>query len=144
MTVSRVLKERDEEIRELTAALKETEESRIAPAPIFPPLSDVDAPRRSRRLASSHRRDADHESVELEQCRAELDLKQTELRLKTLGKLQQDSKRKPLFFSTTDSSLWFRAEASAGERAAGGLHGDPDDFSRAQAAGGPEGQYICL
>ncbi len=92
LTVSRVLKERDEEIRELTAALKEKEEGHIAPAPIFPPLSDVSAPRRSRRLASSsHRRDPDHESVELERCRAELDLKQTELRLKTLGKLEQDS-----------------------------------------------------
>uniref|UniRef100_A0A671KPL0 Kinesin-like protein n=1 Tax=Sinocyclocheilus anshuiensis TaxID=1608454 RepID=A0A671KPL0_9TELE len=77
---SQELEERDEEIRELTAALKEKEEAHIAPAPIFPPLSDVSAPRRSRRLASSHKRDADPESEELE--------------LKTLGKLEQDSKIK--------------------------------------------------
>uniref|UniRef100_A0A673I0E1 Kinesin-like protein n=1 Tax=Sinocyclocheilus rhinocerous TaxID=307959 RepID=A0A673I0E1_9TELE len=88
---SQELEERDEEIRELAAALKENEEGHIAPAPIFPPLSDVSGPRRSRRLASTHKRDADHESVELtqckaelEQCKAELDLKHTELRLKTL------------------------------------------------------------
>ncbi|XP_050948484.1 kinesin-like protein KIF20A [Labeo rohita] len=88
---SQELEERDEEIRELTAALKEKEEGHIAPAPIFPPLSDANGPRRSRRLASTHRRDTDHESVELmqckaelEQCKAELDLKQTELCLKTL------------------------------------------------------------
>lgn len=80
------MKERDDEIRELTAALKEKEEGNIAPAPVFPPLSDVNSPRLSRRLASTHKRDTDHESVELMQCKAELDLKQTELRLKTLGK----------------------------------------------------------
>lgn len=88
---SQELEERDDEIRELTAALKEKEEGDIAPAPIFPPLNDVNGPRRSRRLASTHKRDTDHESVELmqckaelEQCKVELDLKQTELRLKTL------------------------------------------------------------
>uniref|UniRef100_A0A8C2PQK0 Kinesin family member 20A n=1 Tax=Cyprinus carpio TaxID=7962 RepID=A0A8C2PQK0_CYPCA len=88
---SQELEERDEEIRELAAALKEKEEGDVAPAPMFPPLSDVSAPRRSRRLASTHKRDTDHESVELtqckaelEQCRAELDLKHTELRLKSL------------------------------------------------------------
>lgn len=87
------MKERDDEIRELTAALKEKEEGNIAPAPVFPPLSDVNGPRRSRRLASTHKQETDHESIELmqckaelEQCKAELDLKQTELRLKTLGK----------------------------------------------------------
>uniref|UniRef100_A0A673LBZ5 Kinesin-like protein KIF20A n=1 Tax=Sinocyclocheilus rhinocerous TaxID=307959 RepID=A0A673LBZ5_9TELE len=74
---SQELEERDEEIRELTAALKEKEEAHIAPAHIFPPLSDVSAPRR---LASSHKRDADPESEELE--------------LKTLGKLEPDSKIK--------------------------------------------------
>uniref|UniRef100_A0A8C1QK06 Kinesin-like protein n=1 Tax=Cyprinus carpio TaxID=7962 RepID=A0A8C1QK06_CYPCA len=60
-SVSLVLKERDEEIRELAAALKEKEEGDVAPAPMFPPLSDVSAPRRSRRLASTHKRDTDHE-----------------------------------------------------------------------------------
>uniref|UniRef100_A0A8C1E941 Kinesin-like protein n=1 Tax=Cyprinus carpio carpio TaxID=630221 RepID=A0A8C1E941_CYPCA len=64
-SVSLVLKERDEEIRELAAALKEKEEGDVAPAPMFPPLSDVSAPRRSRRLASTHKRDTDHEKVVL-------------------------------------------------------------------------------
>lgn len=93
------LKDRDEEIRELTAALKENEEGGIASAAMFPPLTDGNAPRRSRRLASTHRQNTEHECVELmqckaeldqckaelDQCKAELDLKQTELRLKTLG-----------------------------------------------------------
>lgn len=88
---SQELEERDDEIRELTAALKEKEAGNTAPAAIFPPLNDDGGLRRSQRLASTHKRDADHESIELirckaelEQCRAELDLKQTELRLKTL------------------------------------------------------------
>lgn len=88
---SQELEERDEEIRELCAALKEKDEGHAGPAPIFPPLSDVSGPRRSRRLASTHRREPEQESVELtqckaelEQCRAELDLRHTELRLKTL------------------------------------------------------------
>ncbi|KAF4098144.1 hypothetical protein G5714_020174 [Onychostoma macrolepis] len=118
---SQELEERDEEIRELTAALKEKEEGHIAPAPIFPPLSDVSAPRRSRRLASSHRRDTDHESAELERCRAELE--------QCRGPGPEADRAAP-----EDT----RAEASAGERAAGGIHRNPDDFSRAQAAGGPE------
>ncbi|NP_001154942.1 kinesin-like protein KIF20A [Danio rerio] len=88
---SQELEERDDEIRELTAALKEKEAGNTAPAAIFPPLNDDGGLRRSQRLASTHKRDADHESIELfrckaelENCRAELDLKQTELRLKTL------------------------------------------------------------
>ncbi|XP_067280652.1 kinesin-like protein KIF20A [Pseudorasbora parva] len=88
---SQELEERDDEIRELSAALKEKEEGGNAQAPILTPLNDVNGPRRSRRLASTHKRDSDHESMELlqckaelEQCKAELDLKQTELRLKTL------------------------------------------------------------
>lgn len=86
------LKERDDEITELTAALKEKEEGGIAPAPMFPPVTDANPPRRSRRLASTHRHNAEHEcpelmqcKAELDQCKAELDLKQTELHLKTLG-----------------------------------------------------------
>ncbi|XP_056302804.1 kinesin-like protein KIF20A [Danio aesculapii] len=88
---SQELEERDDEIRELTAALTEKVAGNTAPAAIFPPLNDDGGPRRSQRLASTHKRDAEHESIELirckaelEQCRAELDLKQTELRLKTL------------------------------------------------------------
>lgn len=88
------LKERDEEIRELAAALKEREEGGIAPAPMFPPVTDANAPRRSRRVASTHRNNTEHECIELmqckaelDQCKAELDLKQTELQLKTLGNL---------------------------------------------------------
>ncbi|XP_073790370.1 kinesin-like protein KIF20A isoform X1 [Danio rerio] len=88
---SQELEERDDEIRELTAALKEKEAGNTAPVAIFPPLNDDGGLRRSQRLASTHKRDADHESIELfrckaelENCRAELDLKQTELRLKTL------------------------------------------------------------
>lgn len=88
---SQELEERDDEIRELTAALKEKEAGNTVPAANFPPLNDDGGLRRSRRLASTNKRDSDHESIELirckaelEQCRAELDLKQTELRLKTL------------------------------------------------------------
>ncbi|XP_051960808.1 kinesin-like protein KIF20A [Xyrauchen texanus] len=88
---SQELEERDEEIRELTTALKEKEEGDITSAPTFPPLSDASCLRRSRRLASTHKRDTEHESMELmqckaelDQCKAELDLKQKELCLKTL------------------------------------------------------------
>ncbi|XP_051537223.1 kinesin-like protein KIF20A isoform X2 [Myxocyprinus asiaticus] len=99
---SQELEERDEEIRELTAALKEKEDRNIAPAPMFPPLSDANGPRRSRRLASSstHKRDTEHESMalmqckaELEQCKAELDLKRTELQLKTLDVVYKGQER---------------------------------------------------
>ncbi|XP_043077329.1 kinesin-like protein KIF20A [Puntigrus tetrazona] len=103
---SQELEERDEEIRELSAALQEKEDAPMAPAPIFPPLNDAGAPRRSQRLASSHRRDTDPESgelercrAELEQCRAELDLRQTELRLKNL-ELKRLQESGPLAAST--------------------------------------------
>ncbi|KAK1803327.1 hypothetical protein P4O66_004109 [Electrophorus voltai] len=86
---SQQLEEREEQIRELTAALQEPRGG--SGAPIFPPLVEGEGPRRSQRLASVQRRDTGHEKAELEQCRAELeqcraelDLKQTELRLKTL------------------------------------------------------------
>ncbi|XP_072517517.1 kinesin-like protein KIF20A [Salminus brasiliensis] len=92
---SQELEERDEQIRELTDALKENEER--GAAPIFPPL-DSEKLRRSKRLASTHSRHTEHESAELEQCKAELDqckaeldqckaeldLRRTELKLKTL------------------------------------------------------------
>lgn len=56
---------------------------------------DSDAPRRSKRLASTTQtqntgpQDAELElcKAELEQCKVELDLRRTELRLKTLGKM---------------------------------------------------------
>ncbi|MCI4386644.1 hypothetical protein PGIGA_G00064800 [Pangasianodon gigas] len=93
---SQQLEERDEQIRELSAALREKEGG--SEAPIFPSLVECDGPRRSQRIASSHKRSSQHEhadmeqnkaelarvKAELEQCRAELDLKQTELTLKTL------------------------------------------------------------
>lgn len=95
-----VFKERDEQIEELSAALREKEEG--SAAPIFPSLVECDGLRRSRRIASSHKRSSQNElaelehtnaelaqvKAELEQCRAELDLKQTELTLKTLGKIK--------------------------------------------------------
>ncbi|XP_017349064.1 kinesin-like protein KIF20A [Ictalurus punctatus] len=93
---SQQLEERDEQIEELSAALREKEEG--SAAPIFPSLVECDGLRRSRRIASSHKRSSQNElaelehtnaelaqvKAELEQCRAELDLKQTELTLKTL------------------------------------------------------------
>ncbi|GAA6102895.1 kinesin-like protein KIF20A [Tachysurus ichikawai] len=93
---SQQLEERDDQIQELSAALRENEGR--STASIFPSLVDCDGPRRSRRIASSHNRSSQHEHVELEstkaelaqvkadleQCRADLDLKQTELTLKTL------------------------------------------------------------
>ncbi|TSL04225.1 Kinesin-like protein KIF20A [Bagarius yarrelli] len=93
---SQQLEERDEQIQELSAALREKEQG--STAQIFPPLMERDGPRRSQRIASSHTRSSQHNHVEsentkaelaqvkadLEQCRAELDLKQTELTLKTL------------------------------------------------------------
>ncbi|XP_056587893.1 kinesin-like protein KIF20A isoform X2 [Triplophysa dalaica] len=105
---SQELEERDEEIRELAAALKEREEGGIAPAPMFPPVTDANAPRRSRRVASTHRNNTEHESIELmqckaelDQCKAELDLKQTELQLKTLElKRFQEN---PSFSGTTNT-----------------------------------------
>ncbi|XP_057216807.1 kinesin-like protein KIF20A isoform X2 [Triplophysa rosa] len=112
---SQELEERDEEVRELSAALKEREESGIAPAPMFPPVTDANAPRRSRRVASTHARNTEHECLELmqckakldqckaelDQCKAELDLRQTELRLKTLElKRFQEN---PSFSGTTNT-----------------------------------------
>ncbi|XP_026796924.3 kinesin-like protein KIF20A [Pangasianodon hypophthalmus] len=93
---SQELEERDEQIRELSAALREKEGG--SAAPIVPSLVECDGPRRSQRIASSHKHSSQHEhadmeqnkaelaqvKAELEQCRAELDLKQTELTLKTL------------------------------------------------------------
>lgn len=95
-----MFQERDEQIRELSAALREKEEE--SEAPIFPALVDCDGPRRSRRIASSHKCSSQHDhselentkaelakvKVELEQCRAELDLKRTELSFKTLGMIK--------------------------------------------------------
>ncbi|XP_048023030.1 kinesin-like protein KIF20A isoform X1 [Megalobrama amblycephala] len=119
---SQELEERDDEIRELTAALKEKEEGNIAPAPVFPPLSDVNGPRRSRRLASTHKRDTDHESVELmqckaelEQCKAELDLKQTELRLKTL-ELKRFQENLPLTGITGNLTTTAERKLEEGQR----------------------------
>lgn len=93
-----VSQERDDQIRELSEALREKEGG--STAAIFPSLLECDGLRRSQRIASSHKRSNPHEHVELEhtkaelaevkaeleQCKAELDLKQTELTLKTLGK----------------------------------------------------------
>ncbi|KAM9450534.1 kinesin-like protein KIF20A [Clarias gariepinus] len=93
---SQELEERDDQIRELSAALKERE--RASTAPTLPPVVECDGPRRSQRIATSHKPSSQHEHAELEhtkaelaqvkseleQCRAELDLKQTELTLKTL------------------------------------------------------------
>lgn len=95
-----VLQERDDQIQELSTALRQKEGE--STASIFPPLVECDGPRRSRRIASSHKRSSQHEHVELEstkaelaqvkaeleQCRADLDLKQTELTLKTLGTIK--------------------------------------------------------
>lgn len=93
--------ERDEQIRELNAALEKrssrSDSIAAAPASIFPPLvveaAEEGAVRRSQRLAA-HRDTQQTQAhvelqqcrLELEQCRAELDLCRTELRLKTLGK----------------------------------------------------------
>ncbi|XP_030622593.1 kinesin-like protein KIF20A [Chanos chanos] len=87
---SREIEERDEQIRQLTAALEK--KKGLTPAPIFPPLDNTEAaPRRSQRVASSHLRDMEHTQMELNQCRmdldqcqAELDLKDKELQLKIL------------------------------------------------------------
>ncbi|KAG7321136.1 hypothetical protein KOW79_015551 [Hemibagrus wyckioides] len=93
---SQQLEERDDQLQELSTALREKEGE--STASIFPPLVECDGPRRSRRIASSHKHSSQHEHVELEstkaelaqikaeleQCRADLDLKQTELTLKTL------------------------------------------------------------
>lgn len=95
-----MFQDRDDQIQELSAALREKESGNTAP--IFPSLLECDGLRRSRRIASSHKRSSQLEhselentkaelaqvKVELEQCRAELDLKQTELTLKTLGKIK--------------------------------------------------------
>ncbi|XP_076836361.1 kinesin-like protein KIF20A [Brachyhypopomus gauderio] len=118
---SQELEEREEQIRELTVALQEP--SGRDSAPIFPPLLEGAEPRRSKRLASVHRRDTGcgkaelglsnaelHQckaeleqcKAELEQCKAELDLKQTELRLKTL-ELKRFQEQKPV--STTTGTL---------------------------------------
>ncbi|KAK2873194.1 hypothetical protein Q8A67_023091 [Cirrhinus molitorella] len=119
---SQELEERDEEIRELTAALKEKEEGHVGPAPTFPPLSDANAPRRSRRLASTHRRETDHESValtqcraELEQCKAELDLKQTELCLKTL-ELKRFQENQSLMGTTGNLTTTAERKLQEGQR----------------------------
>ncbi|XP_077052466.1 kinesin-like protein KIF20A [Siphateles boraxobius] len=118
---SQELEERDDEIRELTAALKEKEEGNIVPAPVFSPLSDVNGPRRSRRLASTHKQ-SDHESVELmqckaelEQCKAELDLKQTELRLKTL-ELKRFQENLPLTAFTGSLTTTAERKLEEGQR----------------------------
>ncbi|XP_060792012.1 kinesin-like protein KIF20A [Neoarius graeffei] len=93
---SQQLEERDDQIRELSATLKENDGGSAAPS--FPSLEEFDGPRRSQRVASSRKRSSQQEhaesehvkaelsrvKAELEQCRAELDLKQTELTLKTL------------------------------------------------------------
>ncbi|KAI5622519.1 kinesin-like protein KIF20A, partial [Silurus asotus] len=93
---SQQLEEQDEQIQELSEALREMEGR--STAPMFPSLVECDGPRRSQRLASSHKHSDQQEhaelehtkadlaqvKAELEQCRAELDLKQTELTLKTL------------------------------------------------------------
>ncbi|KAA0720397.1 Kinesin-like protein KIF20A [Triplophysa tibetana] len=105
---SQELEERDEEIRELAAALKEREEGGIAPAPMFPPVTDANAPRRSRRVASTHKNNTEHECIELmqckaelDQCKAELDIKHSELQLKTLElKRFQEN---PSFSGTTNT-----------------------------------------
>ncbi|XP_066502774.1 kinesin-like protein KIF20A [Hoplias malabaricus] len=91
------LKERDDQIRELSEALTENEKE-ASSAPTFPTRIS-DNLRRSKRLASfTQGHNAGHANAELEQCKAELeqckteleqskaelDLKQTELRLKTL------------------------------------------------------------
>ncbi|XP_073680893.1 kinesin-like protein KIF20A [Garra rufa] len=119
---SQELEERDEEIRELTAALKEKEEGQVGPAPIFPPLTDASAPRRSRRLASTHKRDTYQENVELmqcraelEQCRAELDLKQTELHLKTL-ELKRFQENQPMTGSTGTLATTAERKLQEGQR----------------------------
>ncbi|XP_041966558.1 kinesin-like protein KIF20A isoform X1 [Alosa sapidissima] len=111
---SQEIEERDEQIRELTAAL-DKRSSRpgstavVAAAPIFPPLvADEEASvRRSQRLAAN--RDT-HTHVELEQCRleldqcrAELDLCRTELRLKTL-ELQRAHVQNPTPGNSTTAS----------------------------------------
>ncbi|TRY59378.1 hypothetical protein DNTS_004288 [Danionella cerebrum] len=111
---SQGLEERDDEIRELTAALKEKEEENVGRTSIFPPLDDAAGLRRSQRLASTHRQETHsdnlelmHCKTELEQCKAELDLKETELRLKTLElKRFQDS----LPLTCVSSSLTTTAE----------------------------------
>lgn len=95
-----MFQEQDDQIRELSAILREKDGGSAAPS--FPSLVEFDGPRRSQRIASSHKRSSQHEhaelehtkaelsrvKAELEQCRAELDLKQTELTLKTLGKIK--------------------------------------------------------
>ncbi|XP_051956065.1 kinesin-like protein KIF20A isoform X2 [Xyrauchen texanus] len=121
---SHELEERDEEVRELTAALKEMEEGNIALASMFPPLSDANGPRRSRRLASNstHKRDTEHGSMELmqckaelEQCKAELDLKQTELHLKTL-ELKRLQENMPLRGATGTLTTTTERKLEEGQR----------------------------
>lgn len=103
-----LFQERDDQILELSAAMKEKQGG--SAAQIFPSLLECDGPRRSRRIASSQKHSVQHEhavsdytiaelaqiKAELEQCKAELDLKQTELTLKTLGKIK---------YSTLDISV---------------------------------------
>ncbi|XP_073727245.1 kinesin-like protein KIF20A [Misgurnus anguillicaudatus] len=126
---SQELEERDEEIKELAAALKEKEDGSIAPVPMFPPLTEANAPRRSRRLASTNKHEAYQESAELmeckteleqcktelEQCKSDLDLKQTELRLKTL-ELKRCQENVPFTGTTSNVTTTAERKLEEGQR----------------------------
>ncbi|XP_062867128.1 kinesin-like protein KIF20A [Trichomycterus rosablanca] len=106
------VEERDEQIQELSAALKEKETG--GAAQIFPPLMEGDGPRRSQRIANTNKCSSEREHAELqqirtelEQCRAELDLKNTELTLRNLElKRYQDNQSASSLASTAERKLF--------------------------------------
>lgn len=77
---SQELEERDEQIEALAAALNKKGSANPNPIPVFPPLDNSETPRRSQRLATNTGVELGSLRAELEQCRAELQVKTQELR----------------------------------------------------------------
>ncbi|XP_035999071.1 kinesin-like protein KIF20A isoform X1 [Fundulus heteroclitus] len=76
------MKERDEEIEDLTAALEEKKRQEGDP-PITAPLAETQGPRRSHRISSQT--EVNRLRAELSQCRAELLAKTQEMKLEATG-----------------------------------------------------------